>query len=262
MKKSLVPKILFLPNKVEEEVRMFFWLCYPKKDGWDWSRYTYRKHPELERRLKHVKNKKKFYAIIHQYIQEYYKEHKKELIQTRRAYKQYWDAFGIKFLKELSQHFETDWQRSHKIIRASVTIGSTCPRFLDSWSFWVGDKAEGERVRRICYHEIVHFLWFKKWQETFSNSNPKEFERPHLIWKLSEIMAPIILNYHPKIKNMGQLPDPGYEEFRKAKIGRFKLIPYFERFYRKHLQGSESFENFLKKIWDITLVHRESIEKI
>ncbi len=262
MKKIFLPKILFLKNTPSKEARMLFNLCYPKNNGWDWSEYTYKKHPELKALVLGEKNKEKFYDLCYEYTKGYYKKEKKNLLQKQTLYQGYLDKRSNHFLKELVKHFETNFPTSPKIIKAFITIGTTCPRFLDSWSFWVGDQGKQERILRTCYHEILHFLWFKKWNEVFPNANCREFDQPHLIWKLSEIMDPIILNHHPKIKKMGQLYSPGYQEFQNAKIGKTKLILYYERLYKKHLSRTESFESFLKKIWNITLKHREILEKI
>ena len=54
----------------------------------------------------------------------------------------------------------------------------------------------------VSAHEILHFLWFKKWKEVFPETGLKEYESPHLVWRLSEIMDPIILQCQPKIKEL------------------------------------------------------------
>ncbi len=262
MKKTFIPEIRILLNKPEADAEQLFENCFPRNTGWDWSEYTYRRHPDLKQRLAGIKNKKQFYDICLEYVKDYYKKNKKDLTEAIHLNQDDIDKYGPNFLRTLAKHFETQWPQEHAVITAYITISPTCPRFLDTWSFWTGSKGKLGSHRRVMYHEILHFLWFKKWKEVFPDADPNEFEGPHLIWKISEIMAPIILNHHPTIQLMGQLRDGGYEEFQKAKIGRMKLIPYFERMYLKHLASDEIFDEFLKKLWKSAMKYRSEIERI
>jgi len=111
-------------------------------------------------------------------------------------------------------------------------------------------------------HEILHFLYFKKWKEVFPKAERRTFDSPHLVWRLSEILDPIILNNYPKIQKLTKLKHQTYKEFQKAKIGNEKLVPHFEVLYRKHLQSKKPFEVFLKIAWKEAKKHHKKISAI
>lgn len=235
--------------------------CQPRPTGWDWSQRIYKKHPELKEITKDIKDKNEFLKKCNKYAKNFINQNKKELLNNVNNFQKDWDKIGPKYFEILSQHFETDYPKKIKTIRAYVSIVPICPRFLDKWSFNVRyDKPE--QMRKIAMHEIMHFLHFKKWMEIFPKTKRKELDSPYLVWKLSEILAPIILNNHPKIQKMAKTYSAGYKEFQNIKIGGKKLIPYFENLYQKHLKSNYSFEDFLRLCWEKTQQYRTIIEKI
>ncbi|HAM88776.1 TPA: hypothetical protein DDY55_04140 [Candidatus Falkowbacteria bacterium] len=255
-----IPKIKFKLPTLEREANMLYGFCHPRPTGWDWSGRVYKQHPELKKLVVGIKNKDKFFDQCSKYANKFIKENKKELKGAVADFQKEWDKFGEKYLKILSKHFETNYPKNKKIIIAYVSINPICPRFLDEWSFNV-QYNRPEYMRRIATHEIMHFLHFKKWLEVFPNTKRKEMDSPYLVWKLSEILAPIISNHHPEIHKMVKAYSPGYKEFQDIKIGGKKLIPYFENLYKKHLTSKNSFEDFLKLCWERSERYGDVINK-
>jgi hypothetical protein len=64
----------------------------------------------------------------------------------------------------------------------------------------------------VALHEILHFIWFEKWKEIFPEHNKKEFESPHLAWKLSE-MVPLAILSDSRIQNIFRHKPPVYNEW-------------------------------------------------
>jgi hypothetical protein len=68
-----------------------------------------------------------------------------------------------------------------------------CPRFIENNSFMVAYFYDQKVILRICAHEMVHFLYFKKLRDLLPNEKI-DTEYPSKDWLLSEIVAPLIVN--------------------------------------------------------------------
>ena len=152
----------------------------PGKSKWDWSKYIYKFHPELKDLIKGLKTEKTIYRKCYTYLSNFIDLNKKDLVIARKTYQADWDKINDKFLKVLSQHFQTEWPTSKKMIKASVSIIPICPRYLDNWSFNVFYR--GKSARKTACHEIIHFLYFKKWLEVFPETERREMDTPFLVW--------------------------------------------------------------------------------
>lgn len=239
---------------------MLAMFCQPRKGVWDWSDVIYRNHPELKDILKDKKSSE-FYTYTLKYARACVKKRKKELKGLVTKYQKEWDKINDPYLKILSRHIETEYPKGRKVITAYVSIVPIYPRFLDEWAFNVSSK-KPEMVIPISMHEILHFLYFKKWMEVFPKTKRKELDAPHLVWRLSEILDPIILDNNPDIQALLKHKHGHYSEFQNVKIGKKTLIKHFEDLYRKHLKSKQPFEYFLKICWSEALKHRGAIEKI
>jgi hypothetical protein len=80
------------------------------------------------------------------------------------------------------------------------------------------------------------------------------------VWKLSEILDPIILNNHPDIQKLCRKKQSQYPEFDRLLIGKERLVDRFEALYRTHLASGASFEDFLQTAWQETQHHRGLLE--
>lgn len=171
-----------------------------------------------------------------------------------------WSSVSNLFLDTLAAHMETEWPEG-RIITGYISIIPVCPRFLDKLSFYINFKKSLSDAREIIAHEILHFLWFKKWKEVFPESKRGEYEAPHLVWRLSEIMDPIILQCHPEIQQFINPKSWGYNVFKTIKIGNVGMTEYFARVYKECLVGRISFEDTQKTLWGEAEKNREALEK-
>jgi len=253
-------KVKFKLPTMKREAEMLTVFCKPKRTGWDWSYKVYRNHPELEEILKDKKHNE-LYRHIYKYSKNFIKKNEKKLNKLTTTYQKEWDKINDKYLKILSEHFETDYPKNRKVISAYVSIVPIFPRFLDEWGFNVSSRNTRMMIP-ISMHEILHFFYFKKWVEVFPKTKRKELDSPYLVWRLSEILDPIILNHNKDIQKLFKHKHNHYSEFQKIKIGKKTMIEHFEDLYKKHLKSNQSFEEFLKICWSEAKKHRKIIEKI
>ncbi|HNW55973.1 MAG TPA: hypothetical protein PKN62_02780 [bacterium] len=258
-----LPKVKFVCPEVEREAKILFNFCHQRPTGWDWSERIYKHHPELKQMLAQINldDKDAFQETCLEYAKKYIKENEESILAAQVTFQKEWDEVGDKYLQILSEHFETNYPSDIEVIKAYVSISPICPRYLDNWSFAVNYNRP-EYLKKVATHEILHFLYFKKWLEVFPETTRKEMDSPYLVWKLSEIIAPIVLNYHPEIQKIVNVYSPGYKEFQDIEIFGKKLISYFEDLYKKHLASNDAFDQFLKTCWQSVDEAREIIEKI
>lgn len=251
---------MFRLPTIHREAEVLTAFCKPEKTVWDWSDVIYKNHPGLKDILK-GKSPRRFYTYTHIYASKFIKRHKKELEQLVARYQKEWDTINDSYLKIISNHLETDYPKNKKIITAYVSIVPIFPRFLDEWAFNVSSKNTKSMIP-ISMHEILHFLYFKKWMEVFPKTKLRELDAPYLVWRLSEILDPIILDNNSDIQRLLKQKHNHYPEFRNVKIGKKTIVKHFEDLYKRHLKSKKSFGEFLKVSWVEAVKHRKVIENI
>ncbi len=123
-----LPKIKFRFPSLEREADMFSGFCHPRPTGWDWSERIYNKHPKLKELV--LKNGLKDKKIFLDYVRQYKKENKKELLKSKIDFEKDWNKFGDKYLKILSDYFGTDYPKEKKFITIYISINPICPHVL------------------------------------------------------------------------------------------------------------------------------------
>ncbi|PIR57975.1 MAG: hypothetical protein COU71_01125 [Parcubacteria group bacterium CG10_big_fil_rev_8_21_14_0_10_38_31] len=227
-------KIKQIPLKLELEVLNYFVFNANNNFG----KYVFMEHPNL----KNAKSKKE----VEKYIIDLSRKNQKVIESSISVFRKKWQKVEKDFFNILPEIMGTEWPQG-KIITAYVSINPISPRFLDKWAFSINYKKQSNtsRVKEIFMHEIVHFLYFKKWKEVFPKSKRRTFDYPYVEWRLSEILAPIILNYSPARKLIGKSAD-SYDEHEKIKIGNNSIVKHFEDLYKKSIKQQKSFDEFLQ----------------
>lgn len=150
----------------------------------------------------------------------------------------------LKLAEATSQVIGEPWEPIKEI---NIYVGA-CPiasRFLDTNSFLLPYYYEVNILLNWATHEMIHFLYFKKWAKIFPQSSSSDFEHPYPIWVLSEILVAVIGN-DPTIQNVFKSDFNIYPDWQKVKVDGRKLVEVFTDVYEK----SVSFDDFLKKSWD------------
>ncbi len=243
-----LPHVEFLIPTIAQEARVLSWFCSPRPTGWNWSDVIYNRHPELQIMLSYSTDPGKIYRRCYRYAKLFHTEHATEFKRTRKAQEKEWRTIEHSFLTTLAEHFETPYPPQRKHIRAYVSMVPIYPRWLDTWSFNIS-FFNPDRIKGLACHEILHFLYFKKWMEVFPNTKPEERNQPHLVWRLSEILDPIILNEHPTISKLVDSPQRTYKTFDAVRIRGVRPFTHFTRLYRRHLKSGRPFADFLRDAW-------------
>lgn len=230
------PKVKIRQIPLKLEFGMFNYFVFNPSSNF--GRYFFIEHPDL----KNVKSKKE----VEKYIINFRRKNKKAIKDSMAVFEKKWQKIEKDFFKILPEVLETEWPKD-QTITAYISINPISPRYLDKWSFSINYKTHSNtpRLREIFMHEIVHFLYFKKWREIFPKADRKTFDYPHIEWRLSEILAPIILNNSP-CRSLLEKPAGSYDEHKKIKIGKKSLVEHFENLYNKSMKQEKSFEEFLK----------------
>lgn len=128
----------------------------------------------------------------------------------------------------------------------SIYVGACpiAPRFLDVHAFLMPYYHDLSYAINTSAHEMIHFLYFKKWASLFPESKPENFESPDPVWVLSEILVAVIGN-DSRIKDLVGNAFEVYPNWKDIKIDRESLTAPFEKIYK----NSTSFDAFLKDSW-------------
>jgi hypothetical protein len=217
-----------------------------------------RTYPELVAIREKYKDESECLKKYREFLENLHTVKKKDMLAGKEEIESEWNKNSTAFLQALSEHFETEWPKDKPEIIGYITNLPIFPRFLDGYEFCVGYKNIAGSIETSA-HEIVHFLWFKKWKEVFPEIKKEEYESPHLAWRLSEIMDPIILQCHPKIKELIKPTRWGYSSFKDIKIGDVSMIDFFKKIYLESIANGDNFETTLKKLWREANIHQKEI---
>jgi len=160
-------------------------------------------------------------------------------------------------LEKISKNFQKEWPEDSKVLKAWISLNPICPRFLDQRAFDIYWKFSLDKMKTIALHEILHFIWFEKWKEIFPNYDKKEFESPHLVWKLSE-MVPLAVLSDNSIQEIFKHEPSVYNEWKSKQINGKPLLDHLQTIY----DDKKSFEDFVKKSWEFVREHEKEINSI
>jgi hypothetical protein len=252
-------KTTFRQIDIDRETDLVY--SFMKNDKYSgWSEVFDKKYPELRIIQKSSKDKKECWQKYKEFLEGVHVSEGKAMVVAEEQIQLEWEKIGPTFLDTLSKHFETDWPTDKPEIVSYISALPVFPRFLDEYSFCIGYKDISSMIV-IAAHEIVHFLWFKKWKEVFPEIDKKEYESGHLVWRLSEIMDPIILHCQPQINELIKPQDWGYSSFKNSKIGNVSMTDYFKEIYLQSVASGDNFETTLRKLWHEAQMHEEEINK-
>lgn len=133
---------------------------------------------------------------------------------------------------------------AEKNIKAGIMFNQVCPRYLEEFAFEIYYGASAKYNLQTCIHEIIHFYYFEKWKEVFTNYDSKTFEAPHLIWLLSEMSIDAIFK-STSLKKFLTDNMPAYQYFYSASINGKPILLTL-----KNLFENNSIENYFKKAMD------------
>ena len=249
-----LPKTIFKQVDIDRETEL---VCrFMEKDRW--ASVFDKKYPELRKIQKENKDAEECRKKYKEFLEGIHTRDGEVMLSAQEQMQGEWQKIGTAFLLMLSKHFETDWPHDTGEIVGSISVLPVHPRFLDESSFCLGYKDIADMIETSA-HEILHFLWFKKWKEVFPEIERKEYESPHLVWRLSEIMDPIILQCQPAIRDLIKPKKWGYASFENINISDVSMTDYFKEIYLQSVASGDNFETTLRKLWRETQIHEKEI---
>lgn len=190
--------------------------------------------------LKNVAEKE-LESMVARLVIDAHGQHEKEL-KNKLDFLKNQQQLLLDAMRRMSVICEEDWSRMGAI---SIVLGVNpiAPRNLQEKYFSVPVYESNETLLAFCAHELLHFIYFKKWHAVFSDSI-ETYEYPHATWVLSEILAPVVLSdaILQKIIPSSISLYPHWEEFDK----KHKIIETFKKRFDERL----NFIDFLKKSID------------
>lgn len=207
--------------------------------------------PDLDARLKDKEGEQYEYEL-----QRYFEDVQKKanLKEAAARFEKSWTQINDKYMNALSDVVEIDWPADCKKIIARVSINPICPRFLQKRMFDLYHKSTNERMRETTTHELLHFIYFEKWKQVFPETPEHEFETPHLVWRLSEIVPQTVLSDARIQKVMPHEPRV-YQEFYKIVINDKPLLEQIADFYIHR----RDFADFLKRAYVFAKQHETEL---
>jgi len=256
---KFIPQVKFEVADTDSEAELF-WGFIKEDESGRWLEIFSKRYPELVKELRDITDKKIGHIICKKFAEKSHQINEKEISLMRDAFQTEWKKIEADFLSVLSEYFETTWPKEKSEIAGKVTVLPVFPRHLDKYIFYVGHQ-NVPRMIETSAHEIVHFLWFKKWGEVFPEIPKREYNSPYLVWRLSEIIDPIILQCHPKIKELIKPKGWGYSSFKEIKIGDLGLTDHFKMVYEGSISAGDDFATTMKVLYAEAQKYEKELSK-
>jgi len=256
---KFIPQVKFEMADIDPEAELF-WEFIKDDESGRWLEIFSKRYPELVKELECVNDKKTGLIICKNFAEKLHQINEKEILLMKDAFQVEWKKIEVDFLSVLAECFETTWLKEKSEITGKVTVLPVFPRHLTKYVFYVGHKDISKMIETSA-HEIVHFLWFKKWGEVFPEISKREYNSPYLVWRLSEIIDPIILQCHPKIKELIKPKGWGYSSFKEIRIGDLNMTDHFKKVYEESVFAGNDFATTMKILWVEAQKHEKEISR-
>ena len=127
-----------------------------------------------------------------------YNEVSNNLFECITNYETYWNSISEYYFKELFSYLSLDEYKDK--ITVYVGILPIAPRDIYNKEIYINIGMSKNKFLNIMTHEILHFVWFNKFQKLYPDISINEFNAPYNPWIYSELVTPIILNRESIIK--------------------------------------------------------------
>lgn len=133
-------------------------------------------------------------------LEQIYQENAMTIDEKTGLYHEYWKQNKRQVEEALSDIFEMDCRSAFQDLICDVSINPISPRFLKEKRFEVFFLNSEKGALGMSLHEIMHIVWFDKWNRLFADSY-EEYERPTLKWILSEMVVETLMK-DPRLSNL------------------------------------------------------------
>jgi len=252
-----IPKVESSVAPIDKIFSLIHHFLNPAKGDWDWSNAIYWNYPELKNKLQNIKDKKKRKEIEYRFFTEVFKKERIELEKRAKIFQREWNKINDDVMLVLSEVVEQEWSEKDKKIFVRISLNPICPKYIKQRTFDLFYKQKPKYMKSVAIHEILHFIYFEKWKKVFPKSEEKEFDAPHLVWQLSEMVPGIVLN-DKRVQNVFKYKFDSYKEYENFKLNGKPLLSYLQDFY----DNRKDFADFLKKSWKFVKKYEKEINSI
>jgi hypothetical protein len=208
----------------------------------------YDDHKSLKTELEELKDYNSYPNTISKYLNQYYKNHDHEIKDYLKSISKTWNEKWPEIKTQLSEEIESDWQ-GIKDITCYIGVACVYPRYLDTNELAILYLDSIEFTESVILHEVTHFIYAKKWLDTFPNDSLDDLEAPHPFWHLSEIMM-IVINDNQRFNHLVPLASKSYyskEYDNSINLGsKISIMTHFKNTYSNYKKQGKSFSQFLK----------------
>lgn len=160
-----------------------------------------------------------------------------------------WSGVSEDVVRILSGIFECE-RGEEEIIRAFLSINYVCPYDLENKRIYINFRKTEDEIIEACIHEMIHYYWFKKWNNLFDNADNSD---EHLVWKFSEIAIDAVFK-GSELNKYCVKEKPAHEHFYDTEIEGENMIEHFRRLFSQY-----SIDEFMKKGMEYLVKNRRSI---
>lgn len=246
----VMPKVIFREMTLDENIDTIKWAYYENNDSLAVHNFTVEYFPELAV-LDENTPKEVVYNKIEEIVTKEYNCYLEKIKSETKRYNDIWQKYNDKYLKLLSDYLKVDLP-SIEVIEGKVGLIPVFPRYLDEFSFSVSIGLEDWLLIKSTAHEVLHFVWFEKWQQIHPEITRREYDSPYISWQYSEMVTDPILNNKPFSDIFKDIfIERGYDSFYELKDGDNFVMDILRNIYSEDIPIEEKINKGYEYVFKI-----------
>lgn len=192
---------------------------------------------------------------LESFFEPLYQVNESLFIEKIKDYQLYWDNNKEVIVFTFEDIFDMSLRESFNDMIGQISLNPICPRFLDTNTFDIFYLNSHKGALGLSLHEIVHFVWFKKWNEHFKDDYT-EYETPSLKWIFSEIVVDAILR-DDRIIDLNPYEKTSYEYFYEIEIEGKNMMDCIYDLYKNN-----NIISFMEKGYAYVMKYEDEIRAV
>ena len=221
-----------------------------------WREPFYQFHSEFDRTRFERADSEERRALLTAYLERQERAHRAEIAEKLERCNAHWSACRPQIVAALEDRFGIPLDNSFNDMEGRMSFNPISPRYLDERAFDVFWLNSERGALGMALHEIIHFVWFRVWQERFRDSR-EEYERPSLKWILSEMVVDPIMR-DPRLSQINPYFADGcvYDYFYKMTVADQPVLEVLDELMR-----TRPMDSFMKDAFALLSEHESEIRR-
>ncbi len=192
--------------------------------------------------------------FLTKYFNNFQKKNQTLINDKLEKYNEHWNKNSNRVISALEDAFEIKLDNLFNGMQGVISFCPICPRYLSDSRFDVFYLNTERGALGISIHEIIHFVWFYVWNNTFKDDT-KEYETPHLKWVLSEMVVDCIMQ-DKRLSEINPYFEDGcvYSYFYSLYIEGNNILKTLNEMYT-----SMDIKTFMEKSYAYCIAHENAI---